>query len=275
MTDFTIADSTRFLTVPGGRIAFEVCGGGPLVVLVPGMGELRSSYRHLAPLLVRAGYRVVLVDLRGHGDSDADFPEYGDTATARDLIALVRHLGEPATIVGNSMGAGAAVIAASEHPELVEGLVLVGPFVRNAPTNPVMTLLFRVMTASAWVVPVWRAYMPKLYAGDKPTDFQAYRDSVTAAMRRPGHARAFSRTTRTDHGPAERCLGSVDAPALVIMGELDPDFPDPKAEADDVARALAAPVVMVPNAGHYPHAQQPESTASAIVGFLGGGRHRA
>ena len=44
-----------------------------LVVLVPGMGDLRACYRFLAPALKEAGYRVACTDLRGHGGSDATF----------------------------------------------------------------------------------------------------------------------------------------------------------------------------------------------------------
>src|SRR5215217_1287179 len=106
--------TTSYLGVDGGRIAYEVTGTGPLVVCVPGMGDVRQVFRHMAPALVAAGYRVATMDLRGHGDSDATMAEYGDAATARDLLALIAHLGGPAIVVGNSMGAGAAVIAAAE-----------------------------------------------------------------------------------------------------------------------------------------------------------------
>jgi hypothetical protein len=67
---------------------------------------------------------------------------------------------------------------------------------------------------------------------------------------------AFSRTS---HDPAQARLADVTAPALVVMGEQDPDFPDPRAEADWVARALRARVVMVPGAGHYPSRSGPAS----------------
>ena len=52
------------------------------------------------------------------------------------------------------------------------------------------------------------------------------------------------------------------------MGEQDPDFPDQRAEADWIARALHAEVVMVPEAGHYPQSQRPDITTSAIQQFL-------
>lgn len=61
---------TAFLTRPDGRVAYDVAGTGPLLVLLPGMGDLRASYRFLAPALMNAGYRVACTDLRGHGESD-------------------------------------------------------------------------------------------------------------------------------------------------------------------------------------------------------------
>jgi len=106
-------------------------------------------------------------------------------------------------------------------------------------------------------------------------DFGEYRGQVIASIRRPGHAKAFSRTTRTSHVPAEARLADVTAPALVVMGEQDPDFPDPRAEADSIARALRGEVVMVPEAGHYPQSQRPDITTGAVLRFLETVRGRA
>jgi predicted dienelactone hydrolase len=50
--------STQFIARPKGRMAYEVAGEGPLVVLLPGMGDLRAGYRFVAPALEGAGYRV-------------------------------------------------------------------------------------------------------------------------------------------------------------------------------------------------------------------------
>jgi pimeloyl-ACP methyl ester carboxylesterase len=257
-----------YLDRPGGRISFDVSGDGPLVVLVPGMGDLRSTYRHIAPTLRHLGYRVAATDLRGHGDSDASFDSYGDVETAGDLIALIDHLGGPAIVVGNSMGAGAAVCAAAERPELVAGLVLIGPFVRDGSVGAVKRALLRIAMAPPWVRRVWGAYLPSLYAGRRPEDFDAHRNEILASLRRPGYAGAFSRTTRITHAPAAERLDQVRTPVLVVMGELDPDFEDPRSEADWIAGQSGGAVVMVPDSGHYPQSQQPEEVLAALRDFL-------
>ncbi len=268
--------TTRFLARPDGRIAYDVQGSGPLLVLVPGMGELRSSYRFLAPALVSAGYTIATTDLRGHGDSDTTFTSYGDVATAGDISALIEELGGRATIVGNSLAAGAGVIVAADHPEQVSGLVLVGPFVRNPPANPLMMGLFRIMMSPLWVAAMWKGYMPTLYSGTKPTDFEEYRNAVVASLKRPAYGKAFSLTTRqTDHDPAEAKLGAVTAPTLVIMGDRDPDFKNPAAEAAWIGETLGAEVVVVADAGHYPQSQHPQVTADAVIAFLEKVAHRA
>ncbi len=58
MLSYDIAqDQIHHLDRPDGRIAYELAGDGPLVVLVPGMGDLRGTYRLLAPAIAEAGYR--------------------------------------------------------------------------------------------------------------------------------------------------------------------------------------------------------------------------
>lgn len=240
------------------------------MVCIPGMGDLRSTYRHLVPALVQAGHRVAAMDLRGHGDSTAAFPEYGDLATAGDVGALLDHLGEPAAVIGNSMGAAAAVLAAAGRPEAVTALVLIGPFVRNTPTPLPRRLAWRVAMARPWAARVWRMAVPRLHAGTRPEDLAEHVDRIAASMRRPGYAAAFAATTRTSHADAERALGQVAGriPALVVMGDADPDFADPAAEARWIAERLHGESVMVPQAGHYPQAQRPDVVGPAVIDHL-------
>jgi pimeloyl-ACP methyl ester carboxylesterase len=167
------------------------------------------------------------------------------------------------------MGAGAGVLAAAVRPELVDGLVLIGPFVRNGPIGVVQRFGLRLAMARPWAALSWKMYLPKLYAGRKPVDFDQYRATVATALRRPGYGRSFSLTTRTSHDPAEARLAEVSLPSLVVMGAMDPDFADPEAEARWIGGVLGSEVVMVAEAGHYPQSQQPEITGDAVVRFLG------
>jgi len=260
---------TRYLARPGGRIAYDVTGEGPLVVAVPGMGDVRSVYRFLAPALADAGFRVATMDLRGHGESDTTFDQYDDVAAGTDLLALVEELGGgPAVLVGNSMGAGAAAWAAVESPGKVRALVLIGPFVRNAPVGRGAALAFRLALLRPWGPAAWNAWYAKLYPGRRPADFEAHRARIRASLRRPGGWAAFARTTHTSHAPAAARLDSVTAPTLVVMGDADPDFKDPAAEAAWIAETLRGRAVIVPGSGHYPHAEYPEIVTPEVVEFL-------
>jgi pimeloyl-ACP methyl ester carboxylesterase len=259
--------ATQWLDRPAGRIAYDVTGSGPLVVCVAGMGELRSAYRFTVPALVGAGLRVATFDLRGHGDSDATFEAYDDIAAGSDVVALIEHLAGPAIVIGTSMGAAAAAWAAAERPDLVRALVLVGAFVRDAPVSPVLAAAFRLATRGPWAPRLWAAYLPKLYPGRRPGDFDRHRAEVLASLRRPGHAKAFAATTRTTHAPVAARLGDIAAPALVVMGERDPDFADPVEEARWIGERLGGDVVLVPNAGHYPQVEYPEVVNPALLAF--------
>lgn len=267
--------ATRYLERPEGRIAFDVVGEGPLVVCAPGMGDLRSVYRFLAPELAAAGFRVATMDLRGHGESDATFTTYDDVAAGTDLLAVAEHLGGPAVLVGNSMAAGGAVWAAAERPDLVAGLVLIGPFVRNAPVGRGAALAFRLGLLRPWGPAAWNAWYAKLYPGRPPADLAEHRARIRESLRRPGRWRAFIATSRTSHAPAEARLGEVRAPSLVVMGERDPDFRDPAAEAAWIAERLRGEVLLVPGAGHYPQAEAPDVVGPAVVRFVARAHGRA
>ncbi len=266
----------RYLDRTSGRIGFDVTGppDGPLVVCIPGMGDLRSTYRHLSRSLRGAGFRVACMDLRGHGDSDATFDIYDDEAASSDAVALIEGLGGPATVIGNSMGAGAAVIAAASRPELVTSLVLIGPFIRNSTASIAIRWLMRLAMGGPWSTRVWLSYLPMLYPSCRGEDFDQHRQDIEAAMRRPGRAAAFRRTTRTDHTTAWNAAPQVRVPALVVMGDKDPDFPDPASEADLIAETLGGTVVMIPDGGHYPQSEFPEATGPAVVDFVTGLIHR-
>jgi pimeloyl-ACP methyl ester carboxylesterase len=270
---------TEFLDVQGGQIAYDVTGQGPLVVLSPGIGDRRQAYRFLAPKLAGAGYRVVTSDLRGHGESSMGWASISRTDVAGDLLALIRHLGGPAVIVGHSISGGAATIAAAKEPGLVRGIVEINPFTRVQKLDlggllrirryrrGLTSLLGAQMLHS---LSVWMRYLDVAYP-TKPADYADYMAALRAKLREPGRMAEFMKTGKSTPADAEAQLPNITCPALIIMGSEDPDFADPKAEGDAIAALIPAglsTVAMVDGAGHYPHAQCPDEVAALVIPFL-------
>ncbi|MEY9966703.1 pimeloyl-ACP methyl ester carboxylesterase [Streptacidiphilus sp. MAP12-16] len=267
--------ATRYLQIPRadgstGRIAYDERGAGPLVVLAPGMGDIRATFRFLAPLLAEAGYRVVTVDYRGLGESDTGWQEYDSQATGRDLAALLRHLDAgPALLYGNSYTAASAVHVAADHPELLRAVVLAGPFVRDAPATLVGRIGTALITRPLLTRPVWFAWWPKMFP-QRPADYTEYLARVTANLKEPGRTQAYARMCAGSHGPAEAKLTRAKAsgvPMLVVMGTADADFADAAAEARWVGEQLGAGVELLDGRGHHPQVDAPRQVADLVLGF--------
>jgi pimeloyl-ACP methyl ester carboxylesterase len=276
---------TEYLDVAGGRIAYEVIGHGPLVVLSPGIGDTRGTYRFLAPLIANAGYRVASVDLRGHGESSTGWDSYSRTDTASDLMEVVRKLGGPAAIVGQSFSGGSATIAAATNPDLVSAIVEIAPatrpmsisvsgLLRNAHHRRAVFLLVRFLLAGS--VKTWSKYIDVAYPGRKPADWDTWLAALLANLREPGRIKAAQKMGGSNVADAAAQLANVGCLALVVMGRNDPDWPDPEAEAAAIVGLLPAGLgryVMIENAGHYPHAQYPQQVAASVIPFLAGNTH--
>ena len=260
--------TTQFLNVPDGRLAYDSTGSGPLVIGVPGMGDLRAGYRLLAPQLVAAGYRMVSMDVRGHGESGTHWPDYSVAAVGQDILALLRALDAgPAILVGNSMAAGAAVWVAAEAPEQVKALVLLDPAVRGEVSGAMRTLL-AALFARPWGPSAWIAYFKTLFPARKPADFAAYTAALKQNLSEPGRLEALYQMMIASKAASETRVQRVSAPTLVLMGSKDPDFKDPAAEAAWIAGELKGTFELVEGAGHYPHVEMPEISGPRIVQFL-------
>ena len=120
----------------GHRIAYADYGEGDRVlVLAHGLLMNRHMYDQLAPEMVSRGFRVITVDLLGHGASDkpADMRAYNMPAFGDQLAALVDHLELDRPIVGGtSLGANAALEMATRHPRAARGLFIEMPVLDNA-----------------------------------------------------------------------------------------------------------------------------------------------
>jgi len=258
------------LKITNGTIAYDTQGTGPTLLLLPGLGDLRQSYRMLAPKLVEAGYRVVSVDLPGHGESGTDWPDYQTATVAGAILALLDELGvESATVVGNSFSAGVATWMATEQPERVNRIVMIGPFVRDYGKPPLMMrMTMSVLFIGPWKTRAWAWYHSTLFTGQKPADYDAYQARLRANLSEPGRFDALKAMVDRNDAAVERRLDQVRQPSLVIMGSKDPDYDDAVAEAKWIGQRLNGTVAIIDGAGHYPQAERPEETFAHLRDFL-------
>ena len=264
--------TSRFLAVEGGRIGYDdTGGGGPLILAMPGMGDLRTQYRFLRPALQRAGYRLVTMDVRGFGDTSARWSDYSARAVAQDALALLRHLhADSAILIGNSFAAGSALWAAHDDPVRVRGVVLIGPVVRDQDVSWLSRLALHAAFAGPWDVWAWMKYRQQLFPAHAPRDHAEVDASLERNLREAGRMAALENMIFLSKADTAAMLPASQVPALVVMGTADPDFPDAGAEARWLAARLHGACLLVDGAGHYPHTEMPEQVAPAVLSFLKG-----
>jgi pimeloyl-ACP methyl ester carboxylesterase len=205
-------------------------GTGEPIVFTHGFGESWETWRPQVEGFA-ATHRVIAWDLRGHGASDR--PEaaaaYSRDLALADLTRIVRdEAGRSALLVGHSLGGYLSLALAVTQPEMVRGLVLIacGPGFRD------------VDARAAWNERVERV-----------AESLGLPDAVAGIVRQPD-------ALVIDGARA------VTAPCVIIVGEGDRRF---HAGSEYLARALDAPLLVVPGAGHHPHASHAEAVNDAIT----------
>lgn len=275
-------------------------GDGPLVVLLHGFPELGYSWRHQVGPLAAGGYRVLVPDLRGYGDSDAPVAveAYAIDVLARDVLGLLDAAGvERAVLVGHDWGADLAWKTAWLHPERVAAVAgLSVPFLPRAPAPPLGLLrehlgedfylvwfqepgvaeaaLERDVRRTLATSKQWTAAWAADHEDDPPTppfmsddELAVYVEAFTRTGFRGGLSwyRNLDRNwERTAHVADRR----ITAPALFLTGERDPvrRFM-PAAVMEGWVTDLRAEVV-VPGAGHWVPQQAPGAVNDALLAFL-------
>jgi pimeloyl-ACP methyl ester carboxylesterase len=230
------------------------------VVLVHGAAMDGSMWRYQADAFTRAGFTSIAVDLPGHGGSEGD-PSSSAKGYAGWLLAYLALLGEPAHLVGQSMGALVVLEAAAARPDLVRSVALIGVS-DLMPVNP--DLLAGAAEGDLTMLATMGKWM---HAKDPIGESEWTVDDTVAILQRARPGVAFADlTVCKDHSGAAAVTARVAAPILLIIGEKD-RMTRPSA-AEPIAAAAEATTVIVEGAGHLLPLERPEVVNDALIEFL-------
>jgi 2-hydroxy-6-oxonona-2,4-dienedioate hydrolase len=227
--------------------------GGAVVVMIHGLGVSGSYMVPTAQRLV-SQLRVHIPDLPGHGLTDGPPDGLDIRQQAEVLSAWMRARGlRQALVVGNSMGCQTAVELAALDPELVDGLILVGP-TSDVRARSMLGHLVRLLA----VAPFERMSLHVLLAAD---------------YLRLGPRRMLTEVRSMLRYRIERVMKTIDVPMLVVRGSHDLIVPHRWAAM--LAGIAGTPLVTVPRSGHAVNYGRPEELARVIVRFAAAlERHR-
>ena len=266
-------------SVNGHRIAYLDEGQGPPLILLHGYGGSMWQWEYQRPLTGQ--FRVITPDLIGSGLSDKPNIDYRPQDLIDSISGLMDSLGLPtATLVGSSMGAGVALGLALTHPERVDRLVLIDGFPDHVRERLVSPLMRRAVNTHA---PAWLARVGASLFGTRAMEAVLKEIVYDHALVTPLVIDRSNRNRRRadmitpllalraslplwEQQFATR-LTEVRHPTLILWGERDRLFP-PQVGRDLQALIPRSRLILIPNAGHIPQWEQPQTVNRLITEFL-------
>jgi pimeloyl-ACP methyl ester carboxylesterase len=233
----------------GARIHYAIYGSGlPVILLHGGLGH-SGNWGHQLPALVTGGYRAILIDSRGHGQSTRDERPYSYDQMASDVLAVMDTIGvEKAALAGWSDGACAALVLAAKAAGRVAGVFF---FACNMDPSGA-----KAMEASPALDRCFARHT-RDYAqlSATPENFQQFVEAVSLMQ-------------RTQPNYSVEDLAAIAVPVVVVHSEHDEFIR--REHAEYLARTIPkAEFVLLPGVSHFAPLQRPQEFNAAILAFLG------
>lgn len=266
--------SPQFETVDGVRLRYVRAGTGPAVVLLHGFASSIFTWRDVIPALAR-GHDVVAVDLPNFGGSEIR-PDLPPGAYVRLVVGLMDRLGvDRASLAGNSLGGGTAVLVAALHPGRVDHLVLIDSVGYNLAAKDRPWLLrvagLRPLARLIEALPVRRAVVTlalrQIFFDDRLVTAERI-DEYVAPLLRPGAvAAAQALLASSDEMGLPGIVARVRVPTLVIWGREDSWVPVEHADRF-LADIPGSRKVVIDRCGHLPQEERPAEVTRLLEEFL-------
>ena len=257
--------------INGINLAYNDQGTGTALIFLHAFPLNRTMWRPQEEALSRR-YRVVVVDLRGHGESDAPLWRFTLEQYADDVVGLMDHLSIPrAMLVGLSMGGYVGFAFYRKYAERVRGLVLADTRAQ-ADTDEARTGRFNLAQTAFRQGPeaVADIMIPKLLGASslktKPDLVDHVRRMITG---NEVSGMIVDLIAMADRPDSLSLLPQITCPTVVIVGEED--HTTPAADARLIAQGIAgAKLAVIPGAGHISNLEQPEQFNKVIDEFAAG-----
>lgn len=250
----------------------KVQGSGPVIVLIHGFGAAIDWWDEVAPQLA-SDYRVISIDLIGHGGTGAPPNGYSIWRQAALVAAVLDQLGvDRVTVIGHSMGGEVATALAERNPARIERMILIdSPPVADTTFTPmtqlylepvVGQLLARMQTDVALRRGLAQGFAPGFPI---PDAFVADLRQLTYTAFRSAHDESIA--YRRAKPPYERIAALQPVPPLLaIFGAQDAIVPPATAKLFE--HVPGAKVEMIEGSGHSPMVEAPQQTLELIRRFL-------
>lgn len=267
------------------RLGFEVYGDGdPTILLLPTWTIIHTRFWKMQIPYLARHYRVLTYDGPGNGRSDrvTDPERYSPDAYALDAAAVMEACGvEHAVVVGLSLGAAYGARLATLRPELVSGLVMIGPSIPLTPSSPEReATLERFLEAPPDSPEGWEKYN-LAYWHTNYHDFVEFffsqcfsekhstkpiEDAVGWAAETGPKILEAESLTPSPQDPWPKIVSQVACPALVIHGTQDRI--SPHARGIETARLTGGPLLTMEGSGHIPNVRDPVKVNLALRAFV-------
>ena len=268
----TIHGTRNFVKVGAEKIYIEDKGEGPVVLLIHGFGASNKSWRAVRPGLLERGFRVLAVDLPGHGFSDKYEGDYSIKAVGRKVFAVLERKGiERLHLVAHSWGTAVALGMAQLQPKKVRSLSLLSSFAYEDQLPPFLIWARAPGMGEFLFTFIWDQRL------DDRLDYAFYdakkfahpdaADEARALFKRPGAlAAALAAVRGMRFAEMEKRYSKMATPTLIISGKQD------RVTRLPAARRLNAELpdsrhLVLPRCGHMPLIEHPNKVVRALHSF--------